>query len=123
MTIEGKWGYSTNEEWFEVAGDTREEALAEGHANARYPFWVGKFRKPICEEVVDADLVLEHIGCQDDYCGDWGDDVFNCSTAQSNELTAALQKVIGEWLDRHGLRPEFGLISSPERINGPKIEL
>ena len=116
--LDGKWGYSFDFETFEEAFDTPEQAkdalMTEAIArelNTECKVWIGQYRKPGDPEgYVDADLLLEHSGCQDDYMGDWGDEWPGETKEQNQELTDAIQKVYAEWLDKYDLRPSWGII-------------
>jgi hypothetical protein len=118
MEINGKWGYSTNEEWYTGFFDSREEAIAEARsAGEDGRLWVGQFRAPIApEDCVDAEMLIEAVLCQDDYCGDWAEDALDCSPAQRDELTADIRRVFGAWVDRHGLRPKFCVVGDAEEV-------
>lgn len=116
--VQDKWGYSLDEETWQGLFDTKEEALDEAmkeaiaeELNTECEILVCQYRKvrdP--ESFVDADLLLEHSGGQDDYCGDWGDCWPGETKDQRKELTSAVQKVYAEWLDRHDLRPTWGMV-------------
>lgn len=119
MSNAGKWGFSSSGETYIGAYDSREEAIQDGRIDAADPsgsFYVGQYRDPTVEGCVDADLLLEHILCQDDFCGDWAEGSLSASDNQLDELTDAIQKVLGEWIDRHGLRPNFGIVESSEKV-------
>lgn len=113
MSIAGKWGFSRDGETYTGAFDTREEAIAEGGETAKF---VGRYREPCCEDVIEASDVLDKILCQDDYCGDWAEDALSATIGQLGELTVELQKVVGQWLDKHDLRPTFGIVERGELI-------
>jgi hypothetical protein len=116
VSIEGKWGYSNNEENYSGSYDTREEAVQEAEASGYGHFWVGQFKAPITDEAIDAEDLLEKITCQDDYCGDWTEDALDCSNEVKDELTESVRRVFREWMDRHGLRPTFGIVYDAEEI-------
>ncbi len=59
------------------------------------------------EDFIDADLIIEHVGCQDDYQCDAAEDWPGATVAQLDELTEELRKVFASWLHKHGLRPGF----------------
>lgn len=48
MGIAGKYGYSYNEEIYQGAFDTKEDAVAA--ADGSRHFWVGQYREPISPE-------------------------------------------------------------------------
>ena len=115
MNIAGKWGHSHDGEYYTGAYDTREEAVAEARAVENR--FVGQFRDPQApEDCIDADDLLEKSACQDDYEGDWADGWPDATAEQRKELTTAVQKVYGEWLDKHGLRPKWGMVENGEEI-------
>lgn len=113
-----KWGYSLDEENYLGMFDTEEEAKAEAVKEAiaealdtEETIIICQYRKvrdP--ESFIDADLLLEHSGEQDDYHGDWGDSWPGETRDQRQELTDAVQKVYADWLDRHDLRPKWGMV-------------
>lgn len=118
--VAGKWGYSLNEENYLGMFDTEQEAKAEAVKEAiaealdtEEEIIICQYRKASDPEVfVDADLLLEHSGCQDDYSGDWGDCWPGETKEQNQELTDAVQKVYAEWLDKHDLRPKWGIVDN-----------
>lgn len=115
MSAEGRWGHSRDGELYTGFFDTREEALAEARANDSE--FIGQYRDPISPEAcIEADLLTEHVLCQDDYCGEWAEGVLDFTKEQEAELTAAIRRVFGEWIDRHGLRPGFGIVEKPETV-------
>lgn len=111
MSIEGKWGYSRDEETYTGAFDTRQEAIDEGLEYSENGVYVGQYQAPSSpEEYIDAEDLFEKVCCQDEYCGDWAEGTLDCTREQQDELTEAIRRVFGEWIDRHGLRPTFGLV-------------
>jgi len=114
-SVAGKWGYSYDGENYCGFFDTREEAIAEGGFDGR-TIWVGQFRAPECEEYLDAEDLLDKVLCQDDYCGDWEGDAISPTKEQKAELTTEIRALFGRWLDRHDLRPKFGLVDNAEKI-------
>lgn len=114
--FQNKWGWTRDEECYHGAFDTPEEAAADGLGKKGGRITVGKYRAPTPpEQFIDADLIIEHATCQDEYSGPWAEDCIECSPAQAKELTEALQKTFGDWLDKHDLRPTFGIIE-PETV-------
>jgi len=113
---QGQWAISEDGERFDGSYATREEAIAEAEEYARY---VGQKESPAPPETfIDADLVIEHVLCQDEYCHDFAEDTLSATKAQLDELTGDLRAVFGAWIDKHGLRPTFFLIRNPEEISG-----
>jgi hypothetical protein len=120
MSLEGKWGYSTDEESYTGAYDSREEAIEEAKDTDETHFWVGRYSAPPSpESCIDAEDLIDKVLCQDEYCGDWAEGCLDCSKEQLVELTDSIRKVFGEWLYQHDLRPAFGLIIEPEEIRVP----
>ena len=123
MSMKGKWGYSTNEEWYTGSFDTREDAIAEGREYGSSRFWVGQFvDPPTPESYIDAEDIIEKVLCQDEYCLECADGCLSCTREQQDELTTAIRKTFGEWLDKHDLRPTFGLVENAEEINTDEAE-
>jgi len=77
---------------------------------------LGTHREPqLAEGFIDADYVLQYISTQEEYCFDWAEEGWPNSTKEQDvELTESIQKVIGEWLDRHDLRPNWKTIVPEE---------
>ncbi len=109
MSIEGKWGYSRDGEMYSGAFGSKEEAVCAAQKNESS--YVGQYHAPSApEDYIDADDLIEKVLCQDEYCGDWADGCLDANPEQKQELTAAVRKVFADWMDRHGLRPAFGMI-------------
>lgn len=112
------YSYSVDEERYFGGFATPEQAAAE--AFDEYPdrtaVWVGENYQPHPEGYIDADLVIEHITCQDEYCIDAADGWPDATKEQYEELTAALRKVVGDWLDKHKLRERFFLVTNVKRF-------
>jgi len=117
MKIEGTWGYSHDEEMYSGFFATREEAIAEGGIGREgSTIWVGQFRAPDCESYLDYSLLIDHVVSQDDYSGDWAEDCISPTKEQAAELTAELRVMFARWLDKHNLRPGFGIIENSEAV-------
>lgn len=107
----GTYAWSFDGEWYEGSFASIREAFdAAAPQSSERPVWVGEMHAPAAEEYVDADLVLDHITCQDEYSLEAADDWPGATKEQRQELTEALQKTVGEWLDRHKLRENFFLV-------------
>lgn len=116
-----KWAYSHDGEvfygefdsWYEAAL----EALCSDPKNLDESTWVGQCESP-CQpdDTYLADIILEHVACQDDYMGDWAEGWPNASQSQTDELDVAFRKVFGEWLDRHKLRPKFYIVPDSRQV-------
>lgn len=104
-----RWAYSKNGEvYFGDFADWREAALEGLQAHAKESIWVGRCEPPPDpENYIDADFLIEHIGCQDDYNHEWAEDWPNATQDQMDELTDSVRAVIAEWIDRHKLAPKF----------------
>lgn len=117
--MDGKWGYSTDEENYAGIFDTPEQAECaariECEEEDRSMFWVGQFRAPRIEQAIHGDVLIDRILSTDDFSNEWGEDAFNCTREQVNDLTERLQKAFIAWMEANGTRPRFGLIK-PETI-------
>lgn len=116
MSCAGKWGWSINREIFNGCFETKDEAISD--AEDRRPLFVGQYQEPISPETfIDGEDLIDKVLCQDNYCGDWAEDCLDCSKEQLQELTEIVRRVFGEWIDKHGLRPTFGLVENAEEIH------
>lgn len=116
----GKHGYSYSFDQEQYFGgfQTPEQAseAAFDEQPLRTAVWVGENYQPHAEGYVDADLIIEHITCQDEYCIDAADGWPDATKEQYEELTESLRKVVGDWLDKHNLRERFFLVTNVKRI-------
>jgi len=119
MSVNGKWVYANNEneEMWQGLEDTPEAAAVEAFGEwpeCEYVF-VSPLRDPFPpEEQICADRFIDFFlldSGADDYSGEWAEDWLTPSEEQEDDLELSLQKCVGEWLDRHKLRPRFGLIA------------
>lgn len=113
MSIVGKWGYKLHEdaEYYQGAADSAEQAAADSGVKPGETVTVGQYRDPIRpEDVIDVEPMLEDVRDHEDYGGEWAEDALDCSDEQQTELTDDIRRVFGEWLDRHTLRPTFGIV-------------
>lgn len=79
---------------------------------------IGTSSEPLpAEGYITADLVIEHAQVQDDYSGEWAGDWPEESKEQREQLTERLQKVFGDWLDEHDLRPDFFMVRDAQKFN------
>jgi hypothetical protein len=113
------WAISGDSENYYCGEPTKEAAIEEGRC--LYPdssFWVGRCVKPTQpEDFWRAEDWLEHVACQDEYSTDWAEGWDDGITkGQMQELESAVRKIMGEWLDRHKLRPRFYGIEDAEKI-------
>lgn len=113
MRIAGKWGISDTGERYEGMYDTRDEAKAA----AKHGQYIGQYREPVLpEECWSAEDWIDHVLCQDDYCHDCAEGCLDATEEQRCELELYVRAVLGAWLDKHGLRPEFGLVEDSEVV-------
>jgi hypothetical protein len=115
-----EYAYSTNDEDFTGGFASPETALQEGfHENQDDPdtsITVGKCVPPPCAELLYADLLLEHIVCQEEYQGEYAEGVFDgIPDDVKQELTDNLRLLFESWLTKHDLRPKFFVIEETER--------
>lgn len=123
MSIAGKWGYKLYEgaERYQGAADSAEQAAADAGVKPGVAVIVGQYRDPIRPEDVSnvVEWMLEDVREHEDYGGEWAEDALDCSVEQQRELTSDIRRVFGEWLDRHNLRPTFGIIEE-QTVEGIK---
>lgn len=109
MSIAGKWGTSSDNELYDGEYDTKEEAMAA--AKEYEQGFIAQYRDPFTpESCIDADDIIDQCVNQDDYCGEWAEGWPDSSKEQEDELTAAIRKAFAEWLDKHSLRPRWGIV-------------
>lgn len=117
MSITGKWGWTRDEESYHGFFDSPEEAAADGLGAKAGIITVGQYREPTApEDYIDADLIIEHVTCQDEYCIECAEEALHCSKEQEDELTAALRATFAQWLDKHKLRPTFGIVEKTQEV-------
>ena len=110
----GEWGTSRDGQAFYGTYATKEEAIEEHEEGETL---VGQYSHPTAPELfIDGDDLLEKVLCQDEYQSDFADGTLDCTGEQLEELTAAVRKAFGDWIDRHGLRPEFLVVKDAEPI-------
>ncbi len=69
--------------------------------------------------VPDADEIIERIaGGMDEQCGE-GDYLGHLPAAQKEELTAAVEKAVADWLTKHDLWPTFCKIRVLQTVAAP----
>ncbi len=112
-----KWAYSYNEQDYHGTFDSPEEATSEaldGYEEA----WIGRCVYPESpEDYVDADLVLEHICCQDEFSTEYAEDWPDATSDQRDELTGSLRTVIRDWIKKHDLKPLFFTVEDVRRVS------
>jgi hypothetical protein len=105
----GKWGCSGDEEIYHGCFDTEEQAMAEAR-ELGYRV-IGQYREPVPPEtLLNWDAILEITWGDDDYSGEWAEDWPHATEEQETELVDSLRKVFAEWLDKHNLRPTWGMV-------------
>lgn len=108
---EMKYAYSCDGERYHGCFDSIEDAFDEANCQDGESVWIGMIVRPHAPEAfVDADLVLDHISCQDEYSHECAEDWCMCSDAEKEELTEYLQAVVAGWIRRHKLEPTFFLV-------------
>ncbi len=130
----GKWGYDTGRDGI-YRGDcltpqqAAELAIEElGMEDGQF-VEVGQYRDPTSpESYVDAEIILEHVACQDDYQGDFAEGWPGVRKPAIEELDAAITEVFAKWLDKHGARPWWFRVDEKtirkfEMIDGQAVAL
>ena len=117
--MEGKWGYSTNEELYSGECDTKEEAIAEAIAESEdsYTLHVGQYKavRPeingyqICEQV--GEHAYEQCG---EVCIDW---LGYVPKEQEQLLTKRLTDVFYDWCKEFGYTPNFFGVENVEMVS------
>ena len=113
------WAYSTDEEIYHGDFKTAEDAADEAFSD--YPehntMWVGEKYSPCAESYIDADLLIDHVACQDEYSLECAEDWPGASKEQLAELADIVRREFGAWLDRHGLRQRFFLVKNVRKFS------
>ena len=129
LLMDGKYAWSIDEENYHGPFVTIGEAFLDAELSGEEVaprVWIGACYLPTAEAYVDADLVIEHITCQDEYYIDAAEDWPHATKEQLAELTRELQQTVGAWLDRHKLRERFFLVRDAKRyarVNGQVVEV
>lgn len=116
--MDGRWHITQDEERYDsMSYEPEAEAIAE--AVATYDegdaFYVGESRPPRQPETFfRAERWLDYVRDQDDYVNDWGGD-YDIPKPLLDDLEQQVQKLIGEWLDKHDQRPKFFLVESSRK--------
>jgi hypothetical protein len=99
---------SADGEYYEGRFDTVAAAANIAQLLDYQRFWIGELTPPPAPESLwDATDWLEHVSVQDEYSFAHAEDWDGSTEEQRAELEVLVRKVMGEWLDRHGLRPAF----------------
>lgn len=112
----GKWGYSTDQEKYSGAFDTKEQAAAE----CGEPCWVGQYVRPVDPwAYLDGSSIIDDVMCQDDYSFDFSDTCFAAGEPFIADLTNRLRAVFREWCEQHDCRPAWWVVDprTVERID------
>ncbi len=106
--------------WTTVEAATPQEAAAQAFAESDADVvYVGAAVRPRPEDYIDLDRILDDIGEQEEFAGEWTDGWRDYSEEHQAGLTAALQKAFGDYLDAHNLRPAFYNVENIEAIHRP----
>jgi len=112
----GTWGFQSCPDSEVVCGhfNTPEDAARAAGTTAEYEpgdtVAVCRLRPPQAPECfVFAYLLIEHIQSQDEYDCTLGRAWPDATGDQFSALTDRLRKVVGEWIDQNGLRPNWGV--------------
>jgi len=122
------WGYSENGEIYYGEFDSLDAAKLDAiklmkDMPLEKQFWFGQYRNPMSPEtVIDADLLLEHSWCQDDYCGDFCDEP-NTTGKEKAELTKQIQEVYRAWLEKYDVMPKWKCIQEDSILRFTVAEL
>ena len=116
-----KYSYSLNDENFTGEYDSPMAAAIEGFLEERDHYdgdviFVGEISDPVPEAYIDADVILEHITCQDAFLGDHAEGWPEASKEQLEELEKELRAVFIAWMERHDLRPTFWYVNNSRKI-------
>jgi hypothetical protein len=113
------WYYSGDGEIYRSASFATKEAAIDAGGKEYCGdklYWVGVGVPPpppesYCSNVWD-DVVRAASDDEVNYGGEWAEGWGYSTLAQERELDLAVSRVIGDWLDRHNLRPKFVNIDS-----------
>lgn len=105
MSNKTKFCYSYDGDNYHGRYDTIDEALAS--AGDFDLVHIGECEDPPTIECIDANRVLDEIRCDDAYSCSAADGWPAATHEQLAELTAGLRALVGEWLDRNALHPQF----------------
>lgn len=99
---------SSDGEYYQGRFDTVAAAAHSAQLLDYEHFWIGELTPPPPPESLwEAVDWLEHVSIQDEYAFEHAEDWESSTEEQRAELEEQVRKVMGEWLDRHGLRPQF----------------
>lgn len=130
MSIADKWGWIVDDNATgtfdtpeEAAEDRAEYLCEEGQVEAGevIEVEVGQYREPRRPEellhmspcCIAGDICDNY----DDYSGEWAENWLKDYTSeQEAELAAAFRSAFATWLDRHNLRPTWGIVDTTRRI-------
>lgn len=111
-----RYGYSYDEENYHGRFATIAEALgAAADDDDVRACYVCECARPPGEELIDADLVIDAITSAEEYSLEAAENWPRVTPETKQELTDALRRVIGEWLDKHRLRDAFYLAENVRR--------
>lgn len=117
-----QYSYSTNEERYHGDFPTPEAAADEGFAENEEAdvIFVGENRIPMPEDCIDGNDVIESVQNHEDFLTEFAEDWHGVSKERREELTNAIRKTFGEWIDKHGLRPTFFTVDNVKEFRRPE---
>lgn len=115
----GTWGfaYGKNLELFYGHYATPEEAESEGRKDMEADgvtgtLLVGQFRSPRPpEDGICAVQIIDNILAGDDYDNDYSANWPDYTDEQFNDLEESLKEAFRQWVNRHGMQPDWGLVA------------
>ena len=116
-SLDGKWSYSFDEEYYHEGYETADEAMKAGVNNAEGgDVFIGQYRQPYSpEKCFDIEDLFDQIMSHEDYAGEWSESFFDIPDDVEKQFTEEMQKQLGVLFDKYELRPKFGLIK-PETV-------
>ena len=116
------YSWSIDEEIYYGQHDTPENAAAEGFGDiplGRQEVFVGENLDPDPVSFIDADLILEHITCQDEFSTEAAEQ-WTQSEEEKNDLTRRLRNAFNEWMEANNQVPGFWTVNHVKRyVKGP----
>lgn len=116
--MDGKWGYSTDEEHYHGDSKTKEGAIAEGRAeHPGEEFFVGQYQK--VKLAICATQVIEQLSeSAYEQAGEAADGWPGATKEQVEDFEERLNDALFAWMSKHGHKPHFFSVASEtvERI-------
>lgn len=122
MNNNGKWTFSSNEEYFNHGEyfETKAEAIEAGKDYYGDDcIYVGQVEEVGLGVCVDVSAILEHINesMSDEVGSDVANDyLMDTKQEDDDELEKELQDVIIKWIKRHGYEPTFFSVVNIEKV-------